>query len=105
MIYSRIVLLAIRKSFFPLRLSSTSRPIYYESVSRHANSIALIDNSSSYTYGQIYSLSRQLSRRLIPLCQQQKSTDDVLNNNNRRNIQFGVLCPNDVSFLVAMWAS
>jgi malonyl-CoA/methylmalonyl-CoA synthetase len=106
MIYSRIVLLSIRKSYVyfkpSFRLSSTSRPIYYESVSRYANNVALIDHSSSYTYGQLYSLSRQLSRRLIPLCQQQKSTDDA---NNKRNVQFGVLCPNDASFIVAMWAS
>jgi malonyl-CoA/methylmalonyl-CoA synthetase len=106
MIYSRIVLFSIRKSFLHLkpafRLLSTSRPIYYESVSRHANNIALIDHSSSYTYGQLYSLSRQLSRRLIPLSQQQKSTDDA---SNKRNVQIGVLCPNDVSFIVAMWAS
>jgi malonyl-CoA/methylmalonyl-CoA synthetase len=106
MIYSRIVLLSIRKSFFHLKLSfrllSTSRPIYYETVSKHANNVALIDHSSSYTYGQLYSLSRQLSRRLIPLSQQQKSTDDGPNN---RNVQIGVLCPNDVSFVVAMWAS
>lgn len=106
MIYSRIVLLSIRKNFFHLkpsfRLSSTSRPIYYESVSRYANNVALIDHSSSYTYGQLYSLSRQLSRRLTPLCQQQKSTDDA---HNKRNVQFGILCPNDVSFIVAMWAS
>ncbi|CAF1336230.1 unnamed protein product [Adineta steineri] len=106
MIYSRIIIFPIRKSFFhfksSFRLSSTSRPIYYESVSRYANHVALVDHSSSYTYGQLYSLSRQLSRRLTPFCQQQKSTDDTQNKNN---IQFGVLCPNDVSFIVAMWAS
>jgi malonyl-CoA/methylmalonyl-CoA synthetase len=106
MTYSRIILLSIRQSFFHLkssiRLSSTSRPIYYESVSRHANNVALIDHSSSYTYGQLYSLSRQLSRRLLPLCQQQKLTDDA---SVKRNVQIGVLCPNDVSFIVAMWAS
>lgn len=106
MIYSRIVLVSIRKSFSYLkpcfRFSSTSRPLYYESVSQHANNIALIDQSSTYTYGQLYSLSRQLSHRLIPLNQQKKSTDD---NSNKRNMQIGVLCPNDVSFIVAMWAS
>jgi malonyl-CoA/methylmalonyl-CoA synthetase len=106
MIYSRIVFLSIRKSFSHLkpsfRLSSTLRPIYYESVSQHSNNVALIDHSSTYTYGQLYSLSRQLSRRLIPLSQQQKSTDDA---SNKRSIQIGVLCPNDVSFIVAMWAS
>jgi len=106
MIYSRIVLLSIRKSFVHLkpsfRLSSITRPIYYESVSKHANNVALTDHSSSYTYGQLYSLSRQLSRRLIPLSQQQKSTDDV---SSKRSVQIGVLCPNDASFIVAMWAS
>ena len=106
MSYSRIVLFSIRPKLFHLkpsfRLSSTSRPIYYEAVSRHANNVALIDQSSTYTYGQLYSLSRQLSRRLVPLCQQQKSTDD---SPNKRNVQIGVLCPNDVSFIVAMWAS
>ncbi len=90
------------------RLSSTSRPIYYESVSQHANNIALIDHSASYTYSQLYSLSRQLSCRLIPFSQQQqqqqqqKSTDDV---SNKRHVQIGVLCPNDVSSIIAMWAS
>jgi acyl-CoA synthetase (AMP-forming)/AMP-acid ligase II len=106
MIYSRIIFLSIRKSFVHLkssfRLSSTSRPIYYESVSQHANNVAFIDHSSSYTYGQLYFLSRQLSRRLIPLSQQQKSTDDI---SNKRSVQIGVLCPNDVSFIIAMWAS
>jgi hypothetical protein len=69
MIYSRIVLFSIRKIFFHLkssfRLSSTSRPIYYESVSQHANNIALIDHSSSYKYSQLY-------RRLIPFSLQQQ---------------------------------
>ena len=106
MIYSRLILFSLRKGFVHVkpffRLASTSRPIYYESVSRHANSVALIDHSSTYTYGQLYSLSRQLSRRLIPLSQQQKSTEDA---SNKRNVQIAVLCPNDVSFVVATWAS
>ncbi|CAF1528764.1 unnamed protein product [Adineta ricciae] len=107
MIYSRTIILSIRRSIshfkFSLRLSSTtSRPIYYEPVSRYANRVALVDHSSSYTYGQLYSLSRQLSRRLVPLCQQQKSTDDT---STKRHVQFGILCPNDASFIVAMWAS
>jgi len=110
MIYSRVILLSLRKNLFNLKpsfrcsFSTSSRPIYYESVSRHTNNVALVDQSSSYTYGQLYSLSRQLSRRLIPLGQQQqqKSTDDSV---NKRNLQIGVLCPNDVSFVVAMWAS
>ena len=93
------VFYTLKSSF---RLLSTSRPIYYESVSIHENSVALIDDSSSYTYGQLYSLSHQLSRRLIPLSQQQKSSDD---GPNKRNLQIAVLCPNDVSFVVAMWAS
>lgn len=106
MIYSRIVFASIRKGFAhwkpSVRLLSTSRPIYYESVSQHANSVALIDHSSTYTYGQLYTLSRQLSRRLIALNQQQKSTEDP---STKRTVQIGVLCPNDVSFIVAMWAS
>ena len=106
MIYSRIVFLSLQKGFFHLkssiRLLSASRPIYYESVSKYANNVALIDHSSSYTYGQLYSLSHQLSRRLIPVSQQQKSNDD---GSNKRNVQIAVLCPNDVSFVVAMWAS
>ena len=106
MIYSRIAIVSIRKSFLYLkpsiRLLSTSRPIYYESVSKHANNVALIDHSSSYTYGQLYSLSQKLSRRLIPLSQEQKSNDD---GRNKHNLQIAVLCPNDVSFIVAMWAS
>ena len=106
MLYSRLVLGSLRKGFVHFKASfrflSTSRPIYYESVSQHANSVALIDHSSTYTYGQLYTLSRQLSRRLIALDQQQKSTDD---SSNKRNVQIGVLCPNDVSFIVAMWAS
>ncbi|CAF0760046.1 unnamed protein product [Rotaria sp. Silwood1] len=111
MIYSRFALLSIRKCIFYIkpsfRLSSTSRPIYYESVSQHANQVALIDHSSSYTYGQLYSFSRKLSRRLVPLCQQQqqqqqKLTDDGL---DKRNVQLGILCPNDASFIIAMWAS
>ncbi|CAF0818190.1 unnamed protein product [Rotaria sordida] len=111
MIYSRFVLLSIRKCIVHIkpsfRLSSTSRPIYYDSVSQYANQVALIDHSSSYTYGQLYSVSRKLSRRLMPLCQQQqqqqqKSTDDEL---DKRNVQFGILCPNDASFIIAMWAS
>ena len=107
MIYSRTIILSIRRSVshfkFSFRFSSTtSRPIYYESVSRYANRVALVDHSSSYTYGQLYSLSRQLSRRLVPLCQQQKSTDDT---STKHHVQFGILCPNDASFIVAMWAS
>jgi malonyl-CoA/methylmalonyl-CoA synthetase len=106
MIYSRLVLFTIRTNFVHLkssfRLSSTSRPIYYEPVAQHANNIALIDHLSTYTYGQLYSLSRQLSRRLLPISQQQKSTDDA---ENKRNVQIGILCPNDASFIIAMWAS
>jgi long-subunit acyl-CoA synthetase (AMP-forming) len=43
-----------------------------------------------------------LSRRLLPISQQQKSTDDA---ENKRNVQIGILCPNDASFIIAMWAS
>ncbi|CAM4892889.1 unnamed protein product [Rotaria socialis] len=32
-------------------------------------------------------------------CQQQKSTDNI---SNKRHAQIGILCPNDVSFNVAM---
>ncbi|CAF1978173.1 unnamed protein product [Rotaria magnacalcarata] len=107
MTYSRFILLSIRNFIFhtkpKLRFLSTVRPIYYESVSQHANNVALIDHSSSYTYGQLYSVARKLSRRLVPLCQQQqKSTDDTL---DKTSVQLGVLCPNDASFIVAMWAS
>ena len=108
MIYLRSLLFPVRRSFSwsktSFRFLSTPRPIYYESVSQHANNVALVDRSSSYTYGQLYSLSRQLSRRLIPICQQQKSTEDP-STSHRRQIQIGVLCPNDASFVVAMWAS
>lgn len=106
--FSRLAVLSLRNippqwkvSF---RFSSTARPIYYQSVSRHTNNVALVDQSSSYTYGQLYSLSRQLSRRLLPLVRPPKSTDDG-SSTHRRNVQIGVLCPNDVSFVVAMWAS
>lgn len=108
--YSRLAFLALRRigthgSLF-LRWSSTARPIYYQSVSRYSNNVALIDQSATYTYGQLYSLSRQLSRRLLPLCRPPKSTDDTTSSSSsRRNMQIGVLCPNDVSFVVAMWAS
>ena len=106
MIYSRLILVSLRKGFVHVkpfvRLASTTRPVYYEAVSRHANSVALVDHSSTYTYGQLYSLSRQLSRRLIPLSQQQKSAENA---SNKGNVQIAVLCPNDVSFVVATWAS
>lgn len=104
MIYTRFIVSSLRRCV-SFRSLSTTRPIYYEPVSHHANNIALIDHSSSYTYGQLYSIARKLSRRLVPLCQQQqqqKSTDDTV---DKRSIQLGILCPNDASFVVAMWAS
>ena len=108
MIYSRLSSLSIRQTFClwktVVRFSSTSRPIYYEAVSQYPNNVALVDRSSSYTYGQLYSLSTQLSRRLLPLCKPTKSTDDS-SSSSRRSVQLGVLCPNDASFVVAMWAS
>jgi malonyl-CoA/methylmalonyl-CoA synthetase len=87
------------------RFSSTLRPIYYESVSRYADNVALIDRHTSYTYGQLYALSRQLSHRLLPICRQQKTIDDTSATSTRRSVQLGVLCPNDASFIIAMWAS
>ena len=108
MVYSRLSFLSVRqtlclwKTF--VRFSSTSRPIYYDAVSQHTDNIALVDRSSTYTYGQLYSLSHQLSRRLLPICKPTKSTDDS-STSPRRNVQLGVLCPNDASFVVAMWAS
>ncbi|CAF3306651.1 unnamed protein product [Rotaria sp. Silwood2] len=77
-------------------------PIYYESISRYANKVALIDHSSSYTYEQLHSIARQLSHRLSSLCRQEKSTDDTIDANS---VQIGVLCPNDASFVIALWAS
>lgn len=106
--FSRLAFLSLRKSFPPWKISfcfsSTARPIYYQSVSRHTNNVALIDQTSTYTYGQLYSLSRQLSRRLLPLCRSSNSNNDVSSKNDR-HVQIGVLCPNDASFVVAMWAS
>lgn len=107
MTYSRLLLTSLRRctriTNSWIRHSSTTRPMYYDSVSRHTNNVALIDRSSSYTYGHLYSLSSRLSRRLLPLCRSQKSTDD--SNSTNSSTQIAVLCPNDVSFIVAMWAS
>ncbi|CAF3478473.1 unnamed protein product, partial [Rotaria sp. Silwood2] len=81
---------------------SASCPICYESISRYGNKVALVDQSSSYTYEQLYSIARQLSYRLNSLCQQEKSTDDTV---DRNSVQIGILCPNDASFVIALWAS
>ncbi|CAF3999971.1 unnamed protein product [Rotaria sordida] len=81
---------------------SASYPIYYESISRYGNKVALVDQSSSYTYEQLYSIARQFSHRLSSIIQQEKSTDNAIDTNS---IQIGVLCPNDASFVIALWAS
>ncbi|CAF3726965.1 unnamed protein product [Rotaria sordida] len=81
---------------------SASYPIYYESISRYGNKVALVDQSSSYTYEQLYSIARQFSHRLSSIIQQEKSTDNAIDTNS---IQIGVLCPNDASFIIALWAS
>ncbi|CAF4284460.1 unnamed protein product [Rotaria sp. Silwood2] len=81
---------------------SASCPICYESISRYGNKVALVDQSSSYTYEQLYSIARQLSYGLNSLCQQEKSTDDTV---DRNSVQIGILCPNDASFVIALWAS
>ncbi|CAF1118794.1 unnamed protein product [Rotaria sordida] len=81
---------------------SASYPIYYESISRYGNKVALVDQSSSYTYEQLYSIARQFSHRLSSIIQQEKSTDNAIDTNS---IQIGILCSNDASFVIALWAS
>uniref|UniRef100_T1J507 MD-2-related lipid-recognition domain-containing protein n=1 Tax=Strigamia maritima TaxID=126957 RepID=T1J507_STRMM len=59
--------------------------------------IAINDHSGKFTYGDILKYSQSLSRRIIDICGEKKTT------NEQDRIAF--LCPNDASYVFAQWAT
>ncbi|CAF0883245.1 unnamed protein product [Didymodactylos carnosus] len=78
------------------------RPVYFSS-SKYPDDLALVDRSSSYTYRDLYFLSYRLSQKLLSVCNPSSSFTSTFPFRSE-DTHIGILCSNDVSYVLSIWA-